>query len=288
MHPVKSLRLSYFAPALCCLFALTALLASSTGAWAQSAGPGKRRTGQTPRAIREGSAAYLRHYEPSNMLRLAIALTPPHPTEEKQFLDDLQNKNSPVFHQYLSAEEWTNRFGPTAESEKAVVDWAESQGLKVTHRYHHRLAVDVEGTVATIEKALNVTINRYELPASATEEARTVFSNDSDPVLPPQIDALVTGVMGLNSVEVLRPAAGKGRVVPQPDYVPGPSVQAVGGVEQAATAQGSAAASPTSGSTPQSSEPTSPRRISGARSTPSASAWPRPCADATCSSVGPA
>jgi hypothetical protein len=183
-------------------------------------------TGKTPPHVLDGTATLVNHYEPSKMLRLAIALTPPHPTEEKKYLEDIQNKQSPNFHHYLSADEWNERFGPSVESEQAVVNWAQSQGLTVTHRYKNRLLVDLEGQSSAIEKALHVTINSYRVPSrSAQAEVRTAFSNDRDPVLPAEISNVVQAVLGLNSLEGMQPASSRGHLVPRPDYVPGPVVQ---------------------------------------------------------------
>ncbi len=63
-----------------------------------------------------------------------------------------------------------------------------------------------------------------------------VFANDRDPVLPSRLSAVVESVQGLNSIVVMRPAAGRGRIVPQPDYTPGPAVKEAGSVVQDATA----------------------------------------------------
>jgi subtilase family serine protease len=177
---------------------------------------------QTPAAVLDGRAVLQGHYEPSQMLRLAIALAPPHPAEEQQFLEDVQNKQSPLFHQFLSAGEWNIRFGPTEEDEQAVVDWAASQGLTVTHRYANRLIVDVEARSGVIENAFHVTINQYRMTEDNGPEEYTVFSNDRDPQLPSRLTEIVTAVHGLNSVERMMPLSGDGRFVPTPDYVPGP------------------------------------------------------------------
>jgi hypothetical protein len=182
----------------------------------------------TPGVILDGRAMRLSHYNPSNMLRLAIVLKPAHPVEARQYLEDLQDKTSPDFHQFLSPEEWADRFGPSREAEQAVVDWAQKNGFTVTYRYNHRAAVDLEAPAGVIEKALHITINSYQLPELNGHEARTAFSNDRDPQLPASLGGIVDAVLGLDSVAVLRPAAGSGRVVPQPDYVPGPAIQEMG------------------------------------------------------------
>ncbi len=103
------------------------------------------------------------------MLRVAFVLAPPHMAEEHQFLEDVQDKQSPMFHKFLSAEEWDVRFAPSAEDEQAVVDWVKSQGLTITNRYPDRLLVNVEAPAGTIEKALGVALNHYLLAAQGED-----------------------------------------------------------------------------------------------------------------------
>jgi kumamolisin len=241
------------------MLGITAILAGSVPAAAQSvssdapAWPG----GQTQAVVLDGTATFVRHYEPTNMLRLAIALALPHPDEEEQFLDDLQNKNSPLFHQYLTPEEWDTRFAPSADAEQAVVDWATSQGLTVTNRYPGRLAVDVEAPAGVIEKAFQVTINTYQLPATGLDEARTVFSNDRDPVLPPAVRQYVHSIHGLTSIVVFRARGGSAQVPAVPDYVPGPVVQGLEAGRGDASAQPAMSGAGQAAETPGVSKPNS-------------------------------
>src|SRR5271163_3504711 len=94
---------------------------------------------QVPLAVQNGSAQYLGHYNPQQMLRLAVALKPPHMEAEEQFLRELQDPASPLFHKYLSDAEWNQRFAPSAQDEQAVVAWAQTQGLTITQRFPNRL-----------------------------------------------------------------------------------------------------------------------------------------------------
>ena len=151
------------------------------------------------------------------MLRLVFALKPPHLEEEEQFLNQLQNRDSPLFHKYLSETEWNQRFAPSAQDEQAVVAWAQSQGLSITQRYPNRLLVDVEAPVAIIEKALDVAINRYQMGSS------TYYSNDRDPALPAQFVGVVHAVLGLNNIEVAHAASKGSQNFTGPDYSPGPA-----------------------------------------------------------------
>jgi len=211
-----------FAPA--CLLAAAAVCAVH-GLQAQTANATLPLEGQTPRQVVDGTAIRLGHYDPAKMLRLAIALAPAHLAEAHKFVEEVQDKQSPLFHQYLTVEQWRDRFGPSAEDEQAAVDWAKSQGLTVTQRYKNRLVVDVEAPAGTIEKALGVTINSYRLPAEHGFEERTAFSNDRDPVLPARLSGVVQLVAGLDSVNIHRPNGGTGKLGPMPDYAPGPVKQ---------------------------------------------------------------
>jgi predicted thioesterase len=171
---------------------------------------GVRLTDHTPPQVLNGKAAFVEHYDPTRKLRLSFAIVPPHPQEEEHFLKDLQTKGSPGFHQFLTPEEWNTRFAPAPETEQAVVDWATSQGFTVTQRFNHRLVVSVEAPVGVIEKALNVTVNRYRL------QNKIYYSNDRNPAVPPQLSGVLTFIEGLNNIQGMR-RAGKG-----PDPGPGP------------------------------------------------------------------
>ena len=172
--------------------------------------------GVAPRPVTEGRAQLTSHMSPDQKLRLVLGVQPPYTAKEEQFVQDLQDRNSPRFHHFLTAEEWNAKFSPSAGDEQAVVDWAKSVGLTVTHRFPNRLLVDVEGSVATIEKALNVTINRYALGT------RSFFANDRDPSIPAGLGSIIHSVGGLNDYEELKAANNFGPKPEFPMYSAGP------------------------------------------------------------------
>ncbi len=194
------------------------LLAASPDALA--AGP-HTFAGHTPHMVAEGQALFVEHYDSTKMLRLTLSLNLPHPAEESQFLEDIQNKKSPLFHQYLTPEQWDARFAPSVEDEQAVVDWAINQGFTITARFPDRLLVDVEAPAGTIERALHVVLNTYQLPSDEIGlPGEQGFSNDRDPVLPSALNTVVLSVMGLNSFERVHPSSFRDNPKP-PDYTPG-------------------------------------------------------------------
>ena len=179
-------------------------------------------TSQTPDAVLNGKAMLVGHFAPEQKLRLALAIQPPHMAAEEQFIRELTTKGSPNFHKFLTQDQWNARFAPSAEDEQAVVDWAQNQGLTVTHRYPNRLLVDVEGTSAAIEKAFGVTINNYQVAGEVD------FSNDRDPVIPPQLAGILHAVVGLNSIERVHRIGSRTATVKGADYIAGPVVSEPG------------------------------------------------------------
>jgi photosystem II stability/assembly factor-like uncharacterized protein len=176
-----------------------------------------RLPGLTAKPVLEGTAKLTGPYAPNQMLRLVFGLERPHLAEEEKFLEELHTHGSPNFQHFLSAAEWNARFSPSKRNEQAVVDWAKSQGLTVTHRYPNRLLVDVEAPVAAIQQALSININNYEVGA------KSYFANDRDPVIPPSMMGLIHSVGGLNNLQVLTSGGNSVNQPMFPVYVPGPA-----------------------------------------------------------------
>ena len=201
-----------------CIAALTLLCASSV-AWGQQPKVkplGAPYSANTPQQVVLGTATPIQAYEPTSKLKLAISIKAPKMAEEESFLKELQDKNSPNFHKWLTPDEWNARFAPSAEDEQAVVDWATSQHLTVIGRYPNRLMVNVEGTVDAIQKAFNISINKYQVDGAVE------FSNDRDPQIPGNLQGIIEYVDGLNSILRMRPANGALKGLRGPDYAPGP------------------------------------------------------------------
>jgi len=189
---------------------------SQAGQEAQPAITLERLPAHTPAQVLDGRAIRVGHYSPEQKLRLAVALRPPHMAEEEQFLAELQDIGSPNFRKFLTPEEWNARFGPSAEDEQKVVDWATSQGLTVTNRFSNRLVVDLEAPAGVIEKAFGLTLNNYRL------DDEVDFANDRDPLIPASLSGIVSAVQGLNSMQRLHSSLPGGSAKKGPDYAPGP------------------------------------------------------------------
>ena len=109
-------------------------------------------------------------------LNLAIGL----PLRDSDGLDtligQLYNPASPLYRRYLTPQQFAQRFCPTAADYQAVVDFARTNGLTVVGRHSNRLLLDVNGSVADIEKAFRLNLRVYRHPTEARMFSRPTRS----------------------------------------------------------------------------------------------------------------
>lgn len=148
--------------------------------------------GDVPDAIAKLHIQPVGELPTTNMLHLGFNL--PFRNNEQFFklVEEMQNPASTNFHRYLTPQQFSERFGPTETDYQAVISFAKAQGLIVTHTYPGHTLLNIDGDVGTVEKALHVTIRRYQHPT----EARTFFAPDVEPSL--DLDVPVLAISGLD------------------------------------------------------------------------------------------
>lgn len=132
-------------------------------------------------------------------MNLAIVL----PIRDQAGLDELLRQiydpHSPSYHQFLTVQQFADRFGPTQEDHDVAARFAEANGMKVTHTSPNRLVIDVTGTVANVEQAFHVSMGLYKHPT----EARTFYSPDREPTV--DLDVPIWHIAGLDSFSLPHP-----------------------------------------------------------------------------------
>ncbi|MCL5097880.1 MAG: protease pro-enzyme activation domain-containing protein [Candidatus Omnitrophica bacterium] len=132
------------------------------------------RYGHVPVAV-----ARLRPLQPlSGSMRLDLAIGLPLRNQEELngLLEQIYDPASTNYHRYLTPEEFTSRFGPTEQDYQAVVAFANKNGLVVTGLHANRTLLNVNGSVAVIERAFKATIGLYQHP----KETRTFYAPESE------------------------------------------------------------------------------------------------------------
>ncbi|HLH76560.1 MAG TPA: S53 family serine peptidase [Candidatus Binataceae bacterium] len=102
---------------------------------------------------------------------------------------DLQDRDSPLYHQWLTPEQFAERFGPTPAQMEAVADWLSSEGLQVTAVDQLQRAVRFTASYSAIKAALQVKV--------VGEGTR--YANLNDPMVPADLAPTIVSIEGLTN-----------------------------------------------------------------------------------------
>jgi subtilase family serine protease len=157
-----------------------------------------------PDLVSNGQASPLGSLDNSRHLQLALSLPLRNEPALDKLLADIYDPQSPNFHHYLSAQQFTDQFSPTQQDYDAVVAWAQAKGLQVTGTTPNRRVVDVDGSVANISRAFNVSMNTYQ----DNVHGRTFHAPDREPSVDLPVQLLA--VSGLDDAHPPHPHYRKG------------------------------------------------------------------------------
>jgi len=176
--------------------AIAILLIWSTASQAQSQ---SLMTRHVREVTQTGEAKLIGRLPASQEMRIVLVLPLRHEPELENFIQELYDPSSPSYRQFLTVEEFTERFGPSQEDYDALMRFAGANGLSVVGTSRNRVNLDVKGTVANIEKALHVTMGLYQHPT----ENRTFYAPDREPKL--DLAFPLWRVSGLDNYSIPRP-----------------------------------------------------------------------------------
>jgi hypothetical protein len=127
--------------------------------------------------------------------RMEVAIGLPLRNREQltNLLADIYNPSSPNFRHFLKPDEFAASFGPTADDYQSVIDFAKVHHLTVSHTHPNRTMVHVTGTVADIENAFHVRMQKFKHP----KEDRNFFAPDIEPSL--DLKTPVLAISGLDN-----------------------------------------------------------------------------------------
>ncbi len=151
-------------------------------------------------ATASGQAKAVGHLPATQTLRLVLTLPLRNQAQLDNLLQELYNPSSPSYRHFLSVEQFTAQFGPTQDDYDAVIDFANTHGLKVVATSPNRVNVDVTGTVTNIEKAFHISMATYQHPT----ENRTFYAPDREPSV--DLPFQLWHISGLDNYSIPRPA----------------------------------------------------------------------------------
>ena len=149
-------------------------------------------------------------------------------TDQESALEGLirsqQDMHSPLYHQWLSPEEFGSQFGPAQEDIDKITTWLQSKGMRVTNIAKGRSSIEFSATHSQIQNAFHTELHWFETRAGRQ------YANVSSPRIPAALSSVVAGVGSLNSY-VSRPlshvvrqlSGGNGILSRPPSYLSGSS-----------------------------------------------------------------
>jgi len=115
------------------------------------------------------------------------------------FVQQVNDPTSPSYHQFLTPQEFTARFGPSQEDWDALVAFAKASGFQIVSGSRDAMDLRLTGTVAVIERAFHVTLGTYQHPT----ENRTFYAPDREPTV--DLPFRLWHVSGLDNYSIPHP-----------------------------------------------------------------------------------
>jgi subtilase family serine protease len=142
--------------------------------------------------------------------QISVVLTLPlsDPMGAADFVDHVSRHGDPLFHQYLTPQEFAGRYGASESDYAALKQWATANGLSVSHESVARTALTVRGTAAQLESIFKTQINNFR-SADGTE----FYSAAVAPTVPTAIADKTSAVIGLTDGKKYTPHVKVGKVM---------------------------------------------------------------------------
>jgi len=155
-------------------------------------------------ATAKGEAPLVGRLPRAQTLDLAIMLPLRNPADLDNLLADLYDPRNPSYANYLTVQEFTERFGPTRDDYEKVIAFARASGMKITDTAPNRMLIDVTATVGVIEKAFHIELGLYKHPT----ENRVFYAPDREPS--PDLDVPLWHIAGLDNYSLPHTASRQG------------------------------------------------------------------------------
>jgi subtilase family serine protease len=123
----------------------------------------------------------------SQQLRMAVVMGLNHRDQLEQLLTDLQDRDSPAYHRWLTPQQFADQFGPTTAQTQAIANWLSSQGLAVSRIDPLNRMVLFTGPYSGVKAALQTKIFGDGLN----------YGNVSDPLVPVVLAPTIVSIEGL-------------------------------------------------------------------------------------------
>jgi subtilase family serine protease len=146
-------------------------------------------------------------------LNRLVLLLQPDQAQQSQ-LDALseaqQQPNSPVYHQWLTPQEFGARFGASPADIAQIATWLKSHGFEVEPYPASHLLLIFSGSEAQVEDTFHTEIHSYKGEGAST---KLHLANSQDPQIPRALAPIVSGILSLHDFRRISQISGISPVV---------------------------------------------------------------------------
>jgi len=151
---------------------------------------------------------------PLNRMLLLLKRTAAQQTALQQLLAQQQQRTSPLYHNWLTPQQFGDRFGASDGDIHTIVSWLQSHGFRVTNVTRGRTIIEFSGIERQLEAAFHTQVHKFVV------NGEEHWANATDPRIPVAFAPVMEGFVSLND---FRPkpqsVIGKQR---KAAYTPGP------------------------------------------------------------------
>jgi len=126
---------------------------------------------------------------------IAFSLSPSQQAALQSLLAAQQDPSSPLYHKWLTPDEFAARFGMSDDDLNKAEAWLQSQGFTGLQISRSRAAISFNGSAAQIENAFHTEIHRYQV------NGEKHVANSSDLSIPSALGGVVLAVRHLNDFQ---------------------------------------------------------------------------------------
>jgi len=110
----------------------------------------------------------------------------------EQYIEDLQKPGSANYHQWLTAQQFGERYGLAKSDLDTISTWLQGHGFTVNVVYASGMLIDFSGTAGMVRQAFQTEIHWLDV------KGQRHISNMSDPRIPAALAPAVVGIASLN------------------------------------------------------------------------------------------
>ena len=139
------------------------------------------------------------HLDPAKTLTLDIRFALRNRAQLDQLIAAQMDRGSPSYHQWITPDEFTRRFGTTDTDYSALKNWLAANGFQIIGGSREEGYLRFSGNAASVERAFKTQLDDF---------GNGKFANVTEPEIPAQFADVIGDILGLHNL---------GRL--QPDYV---------------------------------------------------------------------